>query len=65
VLLLAYIVFQIAFVTAVVNFVSSFENNRYRLPIDPFFVALLGLAIERFLRRRVASKEGVPAMPLP
>jgi hypothetical protein len=47
--LLTYLLFQIAFMTAVVNLLSCFENNRYRLPIDPFFVALLGMAAERVL----------------
>jgi hypothetical protein len=47
--LLAYILFQILFMTAVVNLLSCFENNRYRLPIDPFFVALFGMAIERIV----------------
>jgi hypothetical protein len=49
--LLLYLLFQIAFITAVVNLLSPFENNRYRLPLDPFFLALLGMAIERIVRR--------------
>ncbi|HVY94894.1 MAG TPA: hypothetical protein VHA14_19160 [Bryobacteraceae bacterium] len=49
IILLAYILFQIAFMTALVNLLSCFENNRYRLPIDPFFVVLLGMAIERII----------------
>lgn len=48
--LLAFLLFHIAFLTAAVNLLSSFENNRYRLPLDPFFLALLGMAIERILR---------------
>ncbi|MEP6714340.1 MAG: hypothetical protein ABJC09_02125 [Terriglobia bacterium] len=49
-MVLAYVLFQIAYITAIVSLLSCFENNRYRLPIDPFFVALLGLAIERVIR---------------
>lgn len=48
--LLAFMLFNIGFVTAVVNFLSSFENNRYRLPIDPLFATLLAMAIERGIR---------------
>lgn len=56
IILLGYILFQIAFMTAVVNLLSCFENNRYRLPIDPFFVALLGMAMERIISRFSASR---------
>jgi hypothetical protein len=61
IILLGYILFQIAFMTAIVNLLSCFENNRYRLPIDPFFVALLGMAIERGLSAfRSRSKRTSP-----
>jgi hypothetical protein len=43
--LLAFLLFNIGFITAVVNFLSCFENNRYRLPIDPFFLVLLATAV--------------------
>jgi len=56
IILLSYILFQIAFMSALVNLLSCFENNRYRLPIDPFFVALLGMAIERILSAFSASR---------
>jgi len=57
--LLTYLLFQIAFITVLVNFLSSFENNRYRLPVDPFFVTLLGIAIERGTAwRRSKSERG-------
>jgi hypothetical protein len=49
---LAFMLFHIAYITAVVNLLSSFENNRYRLPLDPFFVALLGMAVEAGLSAR-------------
>jgi hypothetical protein len=64
IILLVYILFQIAFMTVLVNLLSCFENNRYRLPIDPFFLALLGMAIERligaFSSSRSRSKQTSP-----
>jgi hypothetical protein len=45
--LMGFLLFNITYVTAVVNFLSSFENNRYRFPLDSFFVILLGVAVER------------------
>lgn len=56
IILFGYILFQIAFMTAVVNLLSCFENNRYRLPIDPFFVVLLGMAAERIISAYSASR---------
>ena len=55
--LLAFLLFNIAYLTAVVNLLSSFENNRYRLPLDPFFVVLFGAAIESLLSRKCASPQ--------
>jgi hypothetical protein len=53
---LGFVLFHIAYITAIVNFLSSFENNRYRLPLDPFFVALLGMAIEAVLTKRTTQR---------
>ncbi len=53
---LAFVLFQIAYVTAIVNLLSSFENNRYRLPLDAFFVALLGMAVEAVMSARRARR---------
>ncbi len=50
-LLLGFVLFHIAMVTALVNLLSCFENNRYRLPIDGFFAVLAALAVERLIRR--------------
>jgi hypothetical protein len=46
-LLIGFLLFNITYLTALTNFLSSFENNRYRFPLDAFFVILLGLAAER------------------
>jgi hypothetical protein len=43
--LLGFVMFHILMITSVVNLLSSFENNRYRVPIDGFFLLLLGMAI--------------------
>src|SRR5260221_3830703 len=55
--LLGYIVLQIVMLALIVNFLSSFENNRYRFPTDPLYVALLGVLLAWFVRRfnRVTS----------
>jgi hypothetical protein len=45
--LLGFLLFNITYLTAVANFLSSFENNRYRFQIDAFFVILLGIALEK------------------
>jgi hypothetical protein len=67
--LLGFLLFNIAYVTAVANLLSSFENNRYRFPIDAFYVVLLGLALER-LRQRYGTATAckgvvVTTLPLP
>ena len=46
-ILIGFLLFNIAYISAVANFLSSFENNRYRFPCDALFVVLLGIAIER------------------
>ncbi len=49
---LGFMLFNILFVTGVTNTLSSFENNRYRFPLDGYFVALLGMAISQWLKSR-------------
>jgi uncharacterized membrane protein len=49
--LLAFMLLNIAMLTTVVNLLSSFENNRYRLPIDGFFVVLAAMALTALLTR--------------
>jgi hypothetical protein len=47
VILLAFLLWNIVYVTAIANFLSSFENNRYRFPLDGFYVILLGVALSK------------------
>ena len=53
--LLIFIILNIAYIVITTNFLSSFENNRYAVPSDPLYVALLGLCLQQtwmFLQRR-------------
>ncbi len=54
-ILIGFLLLNITYVTAIANFLSSFENNRYRFPLDAFYAILLGLALER-LRHLVKIK---------
>jgi hypothetical protein len=49
-ILIGFLLLNITYLTAIANFLSSFENNRYRFPIDAFYVVLLGVALERLWR---------------
>ena len=44
---IGFFLFNISYLTGVSNFLSSFENNRYRFQVDAFFVILLGIALEQ------------------
>ena len=46
-ILIGFLLLNITYVTAIANFLSSFENNRYRFPLDAFYVILLGVALSR------------------
>jgi hypothetical protein len=48
---LGFMLFNIFYITAISNFFGCFENNRYRFPLDGFFVVLAGLALERIGRK--------------
>jgi hypothetical protein len=48
--LIGFLLFNITYLTAVANFLSSFENNRYRFQFDAFFVILFGVALEQLRR---------------
>ncbi len=50
-ILIGFLLFNIAYLTAVANLLSSFENNRYRFPFDAFYVVLLGIALQQLIRR--------------
>lgn len=45
-----YLVLTILVLTFAVNTLSFQENNRYRFPLDPFFLVFLGTAIDSFVR---------------
>ncbi len=44
---LSFMIFNIVFVTLLSNMLSTFENNRYRFPLDGFYVALTGMFLQR------------------
>lgn len=50
-LVVAYLCFVIAWVAAVGNLVELGENNRFRFETDPLSLVLLGVALQRVLRR--------------
>jgi hypothetical protein len=59
-ILVGFLIFNIAYVTLVSNTLSTFEGNRYRFPLDGYYVALCGLMLERMfaaLRSRKARAE--------
>jgi hypothetical protein len=45
--LTAFLWFNTVWIMGVSNFLASFENNRYRFPTDPLYVALLAMLIQR------------------
>jgi hypothetical protein len=51
--LLGFMLFNVAYITAVSNFLSCFENNRYRFPVDGFYLVLAALALDQIMRRLV------------
>jgi len=58
--LLGFVLFHILMITGIVNFLSCFENNRYRVPIDGFFLLLFGMACMsaqgHFRKRRAENR---------
>jgi hypothetical protein len=56
---LGFILFILVLVTASANLLSSFENNRYRFPVDSFFLILLALCVQRrFFSAAAATESG-------
>ena len=49
--LIGFLLFNITYLTAVSNFLSSYEGNRYRFQVDAFFVILFGIALEQLRRK--------------
>jgi hypothetical protein len=62
---LVFALFTIIFVTGVSNTLSTFENNRYRFPLDGFYITLLGLMLTHAAAARELRGEarfaGAPA----
>jgi uncharacterized membrane protein len=54
---IGFMLFNIAYCTMVANFLSSVENNRYRFPVDAFFVVLAALALSSAWQR-IFRKQG-------
>jgi hypothetical protein len=50
-LLMGFILFNIFYGTATANFLSSYENNRYRFPMDGLFLVLFALAVDQLIRK--------------
>ncbi|HEV2199848.1 MAG TPA: hypothetical protein VGR73_08495 [Bryobacteraceae bacterium] len=50
--LLGFMLFTILFATAISNFLSSFENNRYRFVLDGYYTVIAGLAITALITAR-------------
>jgi hypothetical protein len=67
-ILIGFLLFNIGYLTAVANLLSSFENNRYRFPFDAFYVVLLGVALEQLRLRHygtATADNGVVATTFP
>jgi len=61
---LAFMIFNILFVTALTCAVSVSDFNRYRFDIDSFYAVLLSLALSRLVPRgAVLGPEGLPTPP--
>jgi len=54
--LIAFILGNILFVMLTTNFLSSFENNRYRFPTDCLYLILLGTFIQSVSNWRAAKR---------
>jgi hypothetical protein len=57
-ILLGFLLLNIFYVTAIANFLSSFENNRYRFPVDAFYVVLLGVALSKSFGLKISGDKG-------
>jgi hypothetical protein len=54
-LVIGFILFNIVYITLISNFFGSFENNRYRFPIDGFYVILAALALQH-VKQKLLSR---------
>jgi hypothetical protein len=57
-ILIGFLLANIAYVTAIANLLSSFENNRYRFPLDAFYVVMLGIALSSSLGSKIPHDKG-------
>lgn len=57
---LGLMLYTIVFVTGVSNTLSTFENNRYRFPLDGFYLVLAGLLLTRVLKSRAPQAAEMP-----
>jgi hypothetical protein len=57
-ILIGFLLLNITYVTAIANFLSSFENNRYRFPLDVFYVVLTGVAVSRSWGQKISGDKG-------
>jgi hypothetical protein len=55
--LLGFMLFTILFSTVIANFLSSFENNRYRFVLDGYYTVITGLVVTSWLKARVPKPE--------
>src|ERR1700733_1150276 len=55
-ILVGFFLLNITYVTVIANFLSSFENNRYRFPLDAFYVILLGVALSRSFGKKISGE---------
>ena len=57
-ILIGFLLLNITYVTAIANFLSSFKNNRYRFPLDAFYVVLIGVAVSRSFGQKISGDKG-------
>jgi hypothetical protein len=57
-ILMGFLLLNITYVSAIANFLSSFENNRYRFPLDPFYLLLLAVAMSKSIGSKIPGDKG-------
>jgi len=57
-ILVGFMLLNITYVTAIANLLSSFENNRYRFPLDAFYLVLLGMALSKLFGSKISGDKG-------
>jgi hypothetical protein len=54
-LVLGFLLFNIVYLTIISNFFGSFENNRYRFPLDGFYVVLAAVMLHQ-VQQKIFSR---------